>query len=82
MNFLLAKGIAPDRIRLSQAGPFEPQTSQLEAELAAQNSRVEVFMLGEFVDDFKGNPREATRRGSSPGKAGAARTDRFTPQGE
>jgi chemotaxis protein MotB len=55
MKFLLSKGIAADRIRLSQAGPYEPQSNELEGDWVGQNSRVEVYMLGEFVEDFKGN---------------------------
>jgi chemotaxis protein MotB len=66
MNFLVAKGIAPDRVRLSQAGPFEPHTIQLEADWSALNSRVEVYMLGEFVDDFKGNRAERAKQTESP----------------
>jgi chemotaxis protein MotB len=77
MNFLVENGISPDRIRMSQAGPFEPQTLQLEAELAAQNARVEVFMLGEFVDDFKGTREE--RDGDHPGHNAPAPT---APAGE
>jgi chemotaxis protein MotB len=54
MNYLISKGVAPDRIRLSQAGPYEPQSSELQADWPALNSRVDVYMLGEFVDDFVG----------------------------
>jgi chemotaxis protein MotB len=60
MDFLLAHGIAPDRIRLSQAGPYEPQSLELEADWPALNSRVDVYMLGEFVDDFQGNRESRT----------------------
>jgi len=76
MNFLLESGISPDRVRLSQAGPYEPQTLQLEAGLAAQNSRVEVFMLGEFVDDFKGTREERE------GESSAHKTESGAPEGE
>ena len=69
MNYLLAKGVAPDRMRLSQAGPYEPQTIQLEADWSALNSRVEVYMLGEFVDDFKGTRAERAQQNQSPAQA-------------
>jgi chemotaxis protein MotB len=70
MKYLLAKGVGPDRIRLSQAGPYEPQTLAVDADWSALNSRVEVYMLGEFVDDFKGSRQERDERRQSPTKAG------------
>jgi chemotaxis protein MotB len=75
MEFLLSKGIAPDRIRMSQAGPYEPQTLAVEADWSALNSRVEVYMLGEFVDDFKGTREERARRTESPANNAAAEHD-------
>jgi chemotaxis protein MotB len=69
MNYLLSKGVAPDRMRLSQAGPYEPHTIQLEADWSALNSRVEVYMLGEFVDDFKGTRAQRAQQTESPAKA-------------
>lgn len=62
MKFLEQKGIEPERFRLSQAGPFEPHTIRVEPELQAQNSRVEVYMLGEFVDDLQGTREERAGR--------------------
>ncbi len=78
MNFLLSKGVAPDRIRMSQAGPYEPQAIKLETDWGAINSRVEVYMLGEFVDDFKGKredrskPKEPSNRDEHSGDEHAA----------
>jgi chemotaxis protein MotB len=66
MDYLLGKGIAPDRIRLSQAGPYEPQSLELEADWPALNSRVDVYMLGEFVDDFPGVPDTRSTQPETP----------------
>ncbi len=60
MAFLTENGIEPERIRLSQAGAHEPLTLRVDTGLQSQNSRVEVYMLGEFVDDFKGTKKERT----------------------
>ncbi|MEX2138789.1 MAG: flagellar motor protein MotB [Pirellulales bacterium] len=68
MKYLLSKGVAADRIRLSQAGPFEPQSLELEADWPGLNSRVDVYMLGEFVDDFQGSPDARTKQTESPRK--------------
>jgi chemotaxis protein MotB len=70
MSFLLAKGIGPDRIRLSQAGPYEPQTLDLDGDWSGQNSRVDVYMLGEFVDDFKGTREQRAQKIESTDKDG------------
>lgn len=69
MDFLLSKGIAPDRIRLSQAGPYEPQTLELQADWPTLNSRVDVYMLGEFVDDFQGTHSARTKQDEASRKA-------------
>ena len=66
MSFLLEKGIAPDRIRLSQAGPYEPHSLELEADWPALNSRVDVYMLGEFVDDFQSGNETRTKAAETP----------------
>ncbi len=66
MDYLLAKGVAPDRIRLSQAGPYEPQSFELEADWPALNSRVDVYMLGEFVEDFQGGGESRTKQTETP----------------
>ena len=52
MEFLVQLGIPPERIRLAQAGLHEPQQREL-------NSRVEVFLLDEMMEDRRGLP-EAT----------------------
>jgi chemotaxis protein MotB len=47
MKYLLAHGIEPDRIRLSQSASFEPLTTRLEASWQDENNCVEVFLLTE-----------------------------------
>jgi chemotaxis protein MotB len=61
MLFLIDKGVEPERIRLSQAGTAEPYSEDTESEWHLQNSRVEVFMLGEYVNDPK--PSQRVREG-------------------
>ncbi|HVW37963.1 MAG TPA: hypothetical protein VHB99_11685, partial [Pirellulales bacterium] len=50
------------RMRLSQAGSYEPVSQPDRDDWAAENSRVEVFMLGEFVRGVnrRRKDREAT----------------------
>lgn len=59
---LTQQGIDPERIRISQAGFFEPM--HLEASPIAQreNPRVEVFMLNEVVNDLMGTKEEQDMR--------------------
>jgi len=52
MAFLAEHGIDSSRIRLSQAGTHEPSVGSETADWQARNSRVEVIMLNEYVDDF------------------------------
>lgn len=54
MKFLNALGVEPDRMRISQAGPYEPLTLDSQPEGEDRNSRVEVFLLAETVDSLKG----------------------------
>ena len=49
MDFLVQQGIPAERIRLAQAGLHEPQQREL-------NSRVEVFLLDEMMQDRRGIP--------------------------
>ncbi len=51
MKYLEAHGIEAKRIRLSQAGSFEPPTEE-EQRASTTSSRVEVYMLGEYADDY------------------------------
>lgn len=58
MKCLEAEGIDPDRIRLSQAGVHEPYTLRGGPSARAQNSRVEVYALSEYVHEFQGTDEE------------------------
>ena len=53
MRFLVEAGIEPDRIRLSQAGIFEPYTFSSDPSRQTQNSRVEIFALSEYVHEYE-----------------------------
>ncbi|HEV3344994.1 MAG TPA: flagellar motor protein MotB [Pirellulales bacterium] len=52
-------GVEPYRMRLSQAGAHEPSQQPDNAEWVTHNSRVEVYMLGEFVRNVT-KPRKQT----------------------
>ncbi len=52
LDALCQHGIASERIRLSQAGPYEPLPVAEDQNLPSDNSRVEVYMLGEFIDEL------------------------------
>ncbi|MCE9607777.1 MAG: OmpA family protein [Planctomycetia bacterium] len=60
MNFLEQKGIDRERFRLSQAGPYEPQATTKDPQWRKRNSRVEVIMLNEYVDDYDKNREQTT----------------------
>lgn len=55
-------GVKANRFRISSAGDSEPMSRGGRGSAASQNSRVEVFMLDETVDDLTGTSaeREAT----------------------
>lgn len=65
-RFLEARGIEAERIRLSQAGPFEPQTLETEPHRLEENSRVEIYVLAELVEDLMGTPQERAARLRGP----------------
>lgn len=60
--------IDPHRIRISVAGANEPIHIGLDAEKLRQNSRVEVFLLDEVVNDLTGTPDEQQARIDPAGK--------------
>jgi chemotaxis protein MotB len=62
MNFLEKRGVEPERIRLSQSGPYEPYTLQEGSAKQAYNSRVEVYVLDEYAEDLMGTPEERAKR--------------------
>lgn len=64
---LLAGGVAEPRVRLSQAADHEPATLSVDPEQQSRNSRVEVYMLGEMVDDLRGRSDERRQQLSPHG---------------
>lgn len=61
-EYLQKQGVEPNRIRLSQAGPYEPQARPDDFDWTTQNSRVEVYMLREFVTRDSKKPRKEKPR--------------------
>jgi chemotaxis protein MotB len=66
MRYLEQLGIEPQRIRLSQAGPFEPQTIRLSPDWEKLNSRVEVYLLDEIAEHLSGTSEERNERLETP----------------
>lgn len=56
MRMLMLKGIAPNRIRLSQAGSYEADIDG-DGQARSDGARVEVYMLPEYVDDYLGRAK-------------------------
>ncbi len=64
-EYLIAAGVEPDRIRLSQAGGGGAPAGQSAEDPAALDAKVEVYML----DEFAGGPDGAGASGAGPGDA-------------
>lgn len=62
LHHLTENGVEPERIRLSQAGVYEPRTQETKPNSRARNARVEVFLLGEHAADLKGTRKEREGR--------------------
>ena len=63
MKFLIAHGVEPDRLRLSQAASFEPLTTRLESSWQNENNCVEVFVLTDVVDKVSGTTQPSATAG-------------------
>lgn len=74
MRYLEAKGIEAKRFRLSAGGAYEPKSLGQNAGLRTQNSRVEVYVLNEIVDDLMGNKTEREERTKAPSAKKATRS--------
>jgi chemotaxis protein MotB len=74
MEFLFHQGIDPDRMRLSEAGPYEPSTIRHDEASQARNERVEVYVLNELVQELVGTRDERaqmfTENWNAPDKKG------------
>lgn len=62
MQFLAEQGVAAERMRLSQAGNYEPFTLVEDKQKQARNERVEVYLLNEFAADLQGTLEERKQR--------------------
>jgi chemotaxis protein MotB len=65
-QFLEEHDIDPQRIRLSQGGPYEPYSIQVDSSKQAFNSRVEIYVLDEYSEDLMGTPEERAKLFISP----------------
>jgi len=66
MKYLEQAGIEPERIRLSQAGAYEPHTIRADPASQALNSCVDLYVLNEFVEDLVGSREERAQRFKTP----------------
>jgi chemotaxis protein MotB len=66
MNFIVQHGIDPERLRLSQGGAYEPYSLQADPNLQTYNSRVEIYILGEYAQNLMGTPEERAERFATP----------------
>jgi chemotaxis protein MotB len=57
-EYLVEKGVEAERLRISQAGIYEPRSIRADAKWEAGNARVEVTMLAEVAEDLKGVAQE------------------------
>jgi chemotaxis protein MotB len=65
MKYLESHGIDSKRIRLSQAGIYEPSADE-DAGGRAPGSRVEVYLLNEFADDYLTSTNRAAKKEEPP----------------
>jgi len=66
MEYLRQQGIPPERIRLSQAGVFEPYSIRVDPERQRLNARVELYVLSETADELMGTREERNERLKTP----------------
>jgi hypothetical protein len=56
MEFLIEQSLDRSRMRLGNAGAEEPLYNSVNTELLKQNSRVQILMWDERVQDLNGSP--------------------------
>ncbi|MGD0656199.1 MAG: flagellar motor protein MotB [Thermoguttaceae bacterium] len=66
MKFLVRHGIDAERLRLSQGGAYEPYSLETTPSLHSYNSRVEIYILDEYAENFMGSPEERASRFITP----------------
>jgi len=76
MKYLLSKGIEPVRIRLSQGGSYEPPRVARGESMPNLDSRVEIYVLNELVNEPTESAKPSTRepRSKIPKPTGQKRT--------
>jgi chemotaxis protein MotB len=74
LAYLEKHGIAPERMRLSQAGVYEPLGSDKGPEFLAQQERVEIRLLNEMVQDWL-TPDESHAKNDEPAEPAADHHD-------
>jgi chemotaxis protein MotB len=62
MQYLAERGVPPERVRISQAGPYEPFTIDSDPARVKFNSCVEIFLLAEMTSSFVGTESERAKR--------------------
>jgi chemotaxis protein MotB len=62
LKYLEEHGIPAERVRLSQAGPYEPFTINADPSRVRYNSCVEIFLLAEMTSSFLGTSDEREQR--------------------
>lgn len=70
-HFLEENRIDPVRLRLSVAGPHEPLALDPKNQDPSKNSRVEVFLLSETINDFRPKNTEPAKEETSSSKPAA-----------
>jgi chemotaxis protein MotB len=68
MKYLEEHKIEADRLRLSQAGMFEPKTLAADDRAITENARVEIYVLTEMAEDLVGSRKERDARFKTPVK--------------
>ena len=79
MRYLESKGVEAKRFRLSASGAYEPKSLGQNSGLRTQNSRVEVYVLNEIVDDLMGNKKERDERTKAPSAKKATKSKPHKP---
>jgi chemotaxis protein MotB len=83
MHFLEDNKIDSVRLRLSVAGPHEPLALDPKSQDPSKNSRVEVFLLSETINDFQpSNTAPAKEESHSTSKASPAKSPAAKPAGK
>ena len=65
VDFMVEQGIDQQRIRIANAGDNEPVYIGVDPKERKKNSRVEIFMLDERVQDLEGTPEQKEERFSN-----------------